>query len=84
MSYQYITYINAINATCINVNDLKGVVINTFILQLVSTLMLLISTVMLCTVYWGPCTYSCKKNNIAPTTNISDSNQPPNNTIEHI
>jgi hypothetical protein len=84
MSYQYITYINAINATCINVNDLKGVVINTFILQLVSTLMLLISTVMLCTVYWGPCIYSCKKNNITPTTNISNSNQPPNNTIEHI
>lgn len=64
MSYQYITF----NATCININDLKGVVINTFILQLLSFIMIMISTSMMCIVYWSPCCdiskSCCKKNNI--------------------
>lgn len=79
MSYQYITF----NATCININDLKGVVINTFILQLISFIMMFISSFMMCTVYWAPfcsCCKCCKRfNNIYPNQEIQN-----NNTIEHI
>lgn len=77
MSYQYITF----NATCININDLKGVVINTFILQLISFTMMFISSCMMCTVYWAPFCNCCKRiNHIYPNQEIQNTT----NTTEHI
>lgn len=53
------------NATCVNIDELKGVVSITFIVQLVSMILTIISTGMVCTVYWQP--FCCnRKNRITP------------------
>ena len=54
-----------VNATCINITELKDVTINTFIVQLVSMILTIISTGMVCTVYWQPFC-RCRKNAVTP------------------
>jgi hypothetical protein len=54
-----------VNATCINITELKDVTINTFIIQLISMILTIISTGMVCTVYWQPFC-CCRKNKISP------------------
>jgi hypothetical protein len=54
-----------VNATCVNITDLKDVTINTFIVQLVSMILTIISTGMVCTVYWQPFC-CCRRNKIHP------------------
>jgi hypothetical protein len=54
-----------VNATCINITELKDVTINTFIIQLISMILMIISTGMVCTVYWQP-VCCCRKNRISP------------------
>jgi hypothetical protein len=53
------------NATCINITELKDVTINTFIVQLIGMILTIISTGMVCTVYWGPFC-CCRKNTVTP------------------
>jgi hypothetical protein len=54
-------YTYSFNATCININDLENVVKITFITQLIGMLLTIISTGMVCTVYWQP--FCCRKRN---------------------
>jgi len=54
-----------VNATCVNITELKDVTINTFIVQLVSMILTIIMTGMVCTVYWQPFC-CCRKNTVTP------------------
>lgn len=47
-------YTYVYNATCINIDDLKGVVTITFITQLVGMILTIISTGLICTTHWQP------------------------------
>jgi hypothetical protein len=56
-----------INATCINIDDLRGVTLQAFIIQLIGAILTLISTTMICMVYWQPVCRCCKRmNRISP------------------
>ena len=55
---------NTLNATCINIDELKDVVIISFITQLVSTIIIVVSTTVICITYWQP--LCCRKNRISP------------------
>lgn len=52
-----------INATCINIDDLKSVTIQVFIIQLVGVILTLVSTSMICMIYWQPVCRCCKRMN---------------------
>lgn len=54
-------YTYSFNATCINIDDLKNMVIITFITQLVGMILIIISTGLICTTHWYP--LCCKKKN---------------------
>lgn len=55
------------NATCVNIDDLKGVTLQVFIIQLVGAILTLVSTSMVCMVYWQPVCRCCKRmNRISP------------------
>ena len=58
------------NATCINIDDLKNVVIITFITQLVGMLLIIISTGLICTTHWYP--LCCRKKNRISPEDFSD------------
>lgn len=59
------TYRYIFNATCINIDELKGVVTITFITQLVGMILTIISTGLICTTHWQP--LCCRrKNRISP------------------
>jgi hypothetical protein len=54
-----------LNATCVNIDDLKGVVTITFITQLIGMILTIISTGLICTTHWQP--LCCRrKNRISP------------------
>ena len=54
------------NATCMNIDDLKGVTMQVFIMQLIGAILTLVSTSMICIVYWGPFCKCKKINRISP------------------
>lgn len=55
------------NTTCVNIDDLKGVTLQVFIIQLVGAILTLVSTSMVCMVYWQPVCRCCKRmNRISP------------------
>ena len=47
-------YTYTYNATCININELKDVVMITFITQLVGMILIIISSGLICTTHWQP------------------------------
>ena len=54
-------------ATCVNIDDLKDVTFQVFVTQLVVAIMTLVSTSMVCMVYWQPVCRCCKRmNRISP------------------
>jgi hypothetical protein len=58
-------YTYTYNATCVNIDDLKGVVTITFITQLVGMILTIISSGLICASHWQP--LCCRrKNRISP------------------
>lgn len=68
MSWHYIPGRGwVVNATCINITDLKDVTFQVFIIQLIGAILTLVSTSMVCMVYWQPFCRCCKRmNRISP------------------
>lgn len=61
---QYLYYpSNVVNATCINITDLKNVTMMNFVAQIIGTVCTVLSMTMVCCMYWHPC---CKKNKVSP------------------
>ena len=62
---QYLYYPpNVVNATCINITDLKNVTMMNFIAQIIGTVCTVLSMTMVCFMYYQPC--CCKKNKVSP------------------
>ena len=53
MSLLYLTA-PIVNASCVNITELKGITIQSFIMQLACFISTLLSTTMICIVYWKP------------------------------
>ena len=62
MSFVYVNP-SIVNATCINITDLKDVIMMNFVAQIIGTVCTVLSTTMVCFMYWRPCS---KKNKISP------------------
>jgi hypothetical protein len=62
MSFIYVNP-SVVNATCINIADLKDVTMMNFVAQIIGTVCTVLSMTMVCFMYWRPC---CKKNKISP------------------
>lgn len=59
-----------INASCINITDLKDVTMMNFVAQIIGTICTVLSMAMVCFMYWQPC---CKKNNKISPEEFSES-----------
>jgi hypothetical protein len=63
MSFIYYVNPSVVNATCINIIDLKNVTMMNFIAQIIGTVCTVLSMTMVCFMYYQPC---CKKNKVSP------------------
>lgn len=59
-----------INASCINITDLKNVTMMNFVAQIIGTVCTVLSMTMVCFMYWQPC---CKKKNKISPEEFSES-----------
>ncbi len=60
MSFVYYIPPSVVNATCINIADLKDVTMMNFVAQIIGTVCTVLSMTMVCFMYYQPC---CKKKN---------------------
>ncbi len=65
MSFVYYVNPSIVNATCINIADLKNVTMMNFIAQIIGTVCTVLSMTMVCFMYYQPCCCK-KKNKISP------------------
>ncbi len=58
-----------LNTFCVNIDDVQYVLFNIFILEIISTILIILMTIMICINYNKDCIHLCKSQQTHPTEN---------------